>query len=269
MGAGRKASVSRVAYPNIIPWSPAPSPLLPDSSTPCAMSADCCPSATRTAHVSPSKPIGRIVVADRPHPLAHQPFVLDMRPRADLARQHHHSGLDQGLAGDPAVGVLLQRGVEHRVGDLVGHLVRMARGDGFRGEDLGAGASMTPGKGVVRGKCDLTLFASSRSGRSSDGYGPWPVDGRKAPKGGQVGPGESWGRGHRRLTGTWAAGILRGSSCAPVAQLDRVPGYEPGGREFESLRARQLPPNSRLEESWGIERNATDARGSQLHCRTS
>ena len=27
-------------------------------------------------------------------------------------------------------------------------------------------------------------------------------------------------------------------SKAPVAQLDRVPGYEPGGREFESLRAR-------------------------------
>jgi hypothetical protein len=25
---------------------------------------------------------------------------------------------------------------------------------------------------------------------------------------------------------------------APVAQLDRAPGYEPGGREFESLRAR-------------------------------
>ena len=27
---------------------------------------------------------------------------------------------------------------------------------------------------------------------------------------------------------------------APVAQLDRVPGYEPGGREFESLRARHF-----------------------------
>src|ERR1700730_5303179 len=25
--------------------------------------------------------------------------------------------------------------------------------------------------------------------------------------------------------------------CAPVAQLDRAPGYEPGGRELESLRA--------------------------------
>ena len=29
-------------------------------------------------------------------------------------------------------------------------------------------------------------------------------------------------------------------SVAPVAQLDRAPGYEPGGREFESLRARQF-----------------------------
>ncbi len=28
---------------------------------------------------------------------------------------------------------------------------------------------------------------------------------------------------------------------APVAQLDRVPGYELGGREFESLRARHTP----------------------------
>ncbi len=30
---------------------------------------------------------------------------------------------------------------------------------------------------------------------------------------------------------------------APVAQLDRVPGYEPGGREFESLRARHFFPH--------------------------
>src|SRR5271170_4911963 len=28
--------------------------------------------------------------------------------------------------------------------------------------------------------------------------------------------------------------------CAPVAQLDRAPGYEPGGREFESLRAHHI-----------------------------
>ena len=34
--------------------------------------------------------------------------------------------------------------------------------------------------------------------------------------------------------------MLRASAYAPVAQLDRVPGFEPGGREFESLRARHF-----------------------------
>ncbi len=29
-------------------------------------------------------------------------------------------------------------------------------------------------------------------------------------------------------------------NCALVAQLDRVPGYEPGGRRFESSRARHI-----------------------------
>jgi hypothetical protein len=29
-------------------------------------------------------------------------------------------------------------------------------------------------------------------------------------------------------------------TCAPVAQLDRAPGFGPGGREFESLRAYQF-----------------------------
>ena len=35
---------------------------------------------------------------------------------------------------------------------------------------------------------------------------------------------------------------------APVAQLDRVPGYEPGGRRFESFRARHI--NQRLGRFW-------------------
>ena len=35
---------------------------------------------------------------------------------------------------------------------------------------------------------------------------------------------------------------------APVAQLDRVPGYEPGGREFESLRARQCKEKGPLSQ---------------------
>lgn len=37
-------------------------------------------------------------------------------------------------------------------------------------------------------------------------------------------------------------GILINSSIAPLAQLDRAFGYEPKGREFESLRARHFPP---------------------------
>ena len=32
--------------------------------------------------------------------------------------------------------------------------------------------------------------------------------------------------------------LLESPALAPVAQLDRVPGYEPGGRGFESCRAR-------------------------------
>src|SRR5690625_6187914 len=47
--------------------------------------------------------------------------------------------------------------------------------------------------------------------------------------------------GHVTGVQTCALPISRRRSTlqAPVAQLDRVPGYEPGGRGFESLRARQ------------------------------
>ena len=35
---------------------------------------------------------------------------------------------------------------------------------------------------------------------------------------------------------------------APVAQLDRVPGYEPGGRGFESYPARQNSKGLKLKD---------------------
>src|SRR5215469_6682516 len=54
----------------------------------------------------------------------------------------------------------------------------------------------------------------------------------RAPRSGQ---GSRSGATPRVAAGT-SLTLLSG---APVAQLDRVPGYEPGGREFESLRARQ------------------------------
>ncbi len=49
-------------------------------------------------------------------------------------------------------------------------------------------------------------------------------------------PGRSWKRIQKFRHGWQVKYILH----APVAQLDRVPGYELGGREFESLRARQI-----------------------------
>ena len=59
--------------------------------------------------------------------------------------------------------------------------------------------------------------------------------------------------GHRRTgqsggDGSVAARIVRGCSvcvnlCAPVAQLDRAAGFEPVGREFESLRAHHFVPH--------------------------
>ena len=58
---------------------------------------------------------------------------------------------------------------------------------------------------------------------------------------------ERWPSGRRRspAKGVWGLNPIEGSNpsfsamfFAPVAQLDRVSGYEPEGREFESLRAR-------------------------------
>ncbi len=50
-------------------------------------------------------------------------------------------------------------------------------------------------------------------------------------------------RSELELTRTDRVQILRGLP-APVAQLDRVPGYEPGGRGFESSPARQPPASA-------------------------
>ena len=38
-----------------------------------------------------------------------------------------------------------------------------------------------------------------------------------------------------------SANMLESNLSAPVAQLDRASGYEPEGREFESLRAHHFP----------------------------
>ena len=68
--------------------------------------------------------------------LSSRPSITPVGP-AHLAGQDDAVGGDQGLAGHPGVGIGAQEGVDHRVGDPVGHLVRMALGDGFAGEQIG------------------------------------------------------------------------------------------------------------------------------------
>ncbi|KAL7119892.1 hypothetical protein ACP275_02G089700 [Erythranthe tilingii] len=64
-------------------------------------------------------------------------LVVDVGLCCDLAEDHHHVGLGAGLAGDLAVGVLLEAGVEDCIGDLVAELVRVALVHGLGGEQEG------------------------------------------------------------------------------------------------------------------------------------
>ena len=74
-------------------------------------------------------------IADVANGGPHDLLVVQFRLGGDLARDDHHVGFHHRLAGDAALRVLLQAGVEHAVGDQIGHLVRMALAHGFGGEN--------------------------------------------------------------------------------------------------------------------------------------
>ena len=61
---------------------------------------------------------------------------VDVRVGGDLAGHDHEAGGDQRLARDAALRVLLVDRVEHRVADLVAHLVGVAFGDRLRREGV-------------------------------------------------------------------------------------------------------------------------------------
>ena len=71
------------------------------------------------------------VVADLAHGLAHDLRDVHVAVGRDLAHDVHDAGRDRALAGDAAVRVLRQNGVEDRVGHLVADLVGMSLRDGF------------------------------------------------------------------------------------------------------------------------------------------
>jgi hypothetical protein len=75
-----------------------------------------------------------VVVADGGDDAADQRLEIDVGAGGDFAGDDDQAGSGEGLAGDAAVGVLLEAGVEDGVRDLIGDLIGMTFGDGFRGE---------------------------------------------------------------------------------------------------------------------------------------
>ena len=152
MGAGISSSVSRQAYPNMMPWSPAPSSLLPRASTPSAMSLDWEWTCTSTALWRQWKPL--LLVTD----------VLDAGPRRllemamgdrggtpDLARHHDAIGRGQRFDGHSRLGIGRHVHVHDRVGDAVANLVRMPFGHRLAGEQVVASRHGSPPRTWVPG----------------------------------------------------------------------------------------------------------------------
>ncbi len=63
--------------------------------------------------------------------------------------------------------------------------------------------------------------------------------------------------------------MLRFVYRAPLAQLDRASGYEPEGREFESLRARHISPIKTLVSEKQAGNECCSRASVQLLCNLS
>ena len=74
------------------------------------------------------------VIPDVPHHIPGHPGDVHIAVGGDLAHHMDQAGGHRGLAGHTGHGVLLQDGVQHRVGDLVADLVGMPLGHRFRGK---------------------------------------------------------------------------------------------------------------------------------------
>ena len=78
--------------------------------------------------------VATAAVADLADRLARDLRNVHVHVGRDLARDHDEPGVHEGLAGHAALRILGHHGVEDAVGDLVGHLVRVALGDRLRRE---------------------------------------------------------------------------------------------------------------------------------------
>jgi len=78
--------------------------------------------------------VDRVVIADGSDHAAYQRLEIDIGACTDFSCNHYQTGRGQGFAGNPAMRVLVQTGVENCVGDLVGNLIGMSFGYGLRGK---------------------------------------------------------------------------------------------------------------------------------------
>ena len=91
---------------------------------------------------------------------------VDVAGGGDLAGDVHLAGGDEGLDGDPAARVLRQHGVEDRVADLVGDLVRVALGHRL-GREEAAWHSVLPGTAATAGRALWTAPAAQATGATT------------------------------------------------------------------------------------------------------
>ena len=70
-----------------------------------------------------------IGVADLTDHITDNLLVVNRAPRGDFTGDHRQAGGDERLAGDTAVGILSEIGVENAVGNLVGQFVRVSHAD--------------------------------------------------------------------------------------------------------------------------------------------
>ena len=72
--------------------------------------------------------VQRVVIADGCNDATHKALEVDVSLRRDFARDHNQAGRGQSFGGDAAVWILFKAGVQYRIRNLVGNLIRMAFG---------------------------------------------------------------------------------------------------------------------------------------------
>ena len=82
------------------------------------------------------EPVEGIVITDGGDHTAHQRLEIDVSLGGNFAGDNNQAGCGQSLTGHTAVNVFFQAGIENRVGNLIGDLIRMPFRYRFRGKQI-------------------------------------------------------------------------------------------------------------------------------------